>query len=309
VERAECEIVNDAQDNRCIRCIYLLWEINMKFRNGVIILFILLLASCNKDIIKRFINDFNENLTNEEAVKQSEIYWAIDFKDVEKVREYLEEGYDPNKSRGEQGFRDSTPLNIIAKSFYDTYVRMVSEKEIPDPTPDIIIFNLLVNAGADVNNRPYIWCRVDAWNNYYLESMYNRKTLLRVGREPNSIEEIEEFNNEKIIEPIYFINDANRLIKAFLEAGADPDMRGHPYPYSREAGRSITAKEADKYFAKGTRPINEAIKKGIRWESQVDLLLQYTTLDKDSLKAAKKSKDPATIEKINKLWKEQNSFN
>jgi hypothetical protein len=44
----------------------------------------------------------------------------------------------------------------------------------------------------------------------------------------------------------------------------------------------------------------------MRWESQVDLLLQYTTLDKDSLKAAKQSKDKAMIEKITKLWNEQN---
>ena len=68
----------------------------------------------------------------------------------------------------------------------------------------------------------------------------------------------------------------------------------------------MTLIEAEKYFAKGTRPINEAIKKGMRWENQVDLLLQYTTLDKDSLKAAKQSKDKAMIEKITRLWNEQN---
>jgi len=69
----------------------------------------------------------------------------------------------------------------------------------------------------------------------------------------------------------------------------------------------MTEEEANEYHAKGTRPINEAIKKGMRWESQVDLLLQYTTLDEDSLEAAKESKEPAMIEKINKLWNEQNA--
>jgi len=132
--------------------------------------------------------------------------------------------------------------------------------------------------------------------------------LGRTAQEPKTTEEMEEYENEKIIEPIYFVNDANRVIEAFLKAGADPDKRGHPYPYTKEANwEKITDEEADEYFAKGTRPINEAIKKGIRWESQVDLLLQYTALDEDSLEAAEESKDPAMIEKITKLWKEQNA--
>jgi hypothetical protein len=98
------------------------------------------------------------------------------------------------------------------------------------------------------------------------------------------------------------------VLEAFLKAGADPDKRGHPYPYSYEAMRNrITDEEADEYFAQGTRPINEAIKKGIRWERQVDLLLQYTVLDEDSLIAARESRDPAMIEKITKLWDEQNA--
>ena len=32
-----------------------------------------------------------------------------------------------------------------------------------------------------------------------------------------------------------FMSDANRLIEAFLKAGADPDKLGHPYPFSYEA--------------------------------------------------------------------------
>ena len=249
-----------------------------------------------------------EEMSNEEIVRQVDLGWAVLVENVGKVEQYLKEGYDPNKSRGEQGYRDRTPLNFVAKSFYDTYARITSGEEIPNPPPDVAILNLLVNAGADVNNRPYIWCRVNTWNNWEINYIKEKKILSRLGRPPKTQKEIEEFNNEKIIEPIYFVNDANRVIEAFLKAGADPDMRGHPYPYTLEARRArITEEEANEYHVKGTRPINEAIKKGMRWESQVDLLLQYTTLDEDSLEAAKESKDPAMIEKINKLWKEQNA--
>jgi hypothetical protein len=101
-------------------------------------------------------------------------------------------------------------------------------------------------------------------------------------------------------------NDANRVLAALLEAGADPDKLGHPFPfgYDRKLPR-FTDEKANKYFANGTRAINEAIKKGIFWESQVDILLQYTNLDEDSLIAAKESGDSAMIEKITKLWEEQ----
>ena len=249
-----------------------------------------------------------EEISNEEIVKQVDLGWVVTVRNVGKVEQYLKEGYDPNKSRGEQGYKDTTPLNIITHSFYNTYARITSGEEIPNPPPDVAILNLLVKEGADINFRPYIWYRIYEWDNWSINYIKERKNLSRLGRPPKTQEEIEEFNNEKIIEPIYFVNDANRVIEAFLKAGADPDMRGHPYPYSREAGRTrITEEEANEYHAKGTRPINEAIKKGIRWESQVDLLLQYTTLDEDSLEAAKESKDPAMIEKINKLWKEQNA--
>jgi hypothetical protein len=249
-----------------------------------------------------------EKLTFEEASRQVDLWWAINVEDVDKVKQYLEEGYDPNKSRGEQGYRDSNPLNIIVEDFFDTYARVSSREKIPDPPPDVEMIRLLIEAGADVNRRPYIWRRVYTWNNFFLDYRAERKNLRRKGQPPETKEEIEEYNNEKIIEPIYFVNDTNRVIEAFLKAGADPDKRGHPYPYTNEAYHArITDEEADEYFAKGTRPINEAIKKGIRWESQVDLLLKYTTLDEDSLKAAKESKDPAMIEKITKLWKEQNA--
>jgi len=101
-----------------------------------------------------------DKLTFEEASRQMDLWWSVSVEDVEKVKQYLEEGYDPNKSRGEQGYRDRNPLNIIAKSFYDTYARLTSGKKIPDPPPDVEMIRMLVEAGADVSRRPYIWCRV-----------------------------------------------------------------------------------------------------------------------------------------------------
>jgi hypothetical protein len=98
----------------------------------------------------------------------------------------------------------------------------------------------------------------------------------------------------------------NRIIEAFLKAGADPDLPGHPYPFSYEAMKArITDEQAREYFSKGTRAINEAIAKGMAWESLVDLLLAYTQLDEESLKAAERSNDPAMVRKIQKLWQVQ----
>jgi hypothetical protein len=82
---------------------------------------------------------------------------------------------------------------------------------------------------------------------------------------------------------------------------------GHPIPYSKSREyRYISDEEANVFFAQGTRAINEAIKKGILWESQVDLLLEYTGLDEDSLTAAKESRDSEMIEKIRNLWENRN---
>jgi hypothetical protein len=259
------------------------------------------------------IRDESRNVSHEEAVRQVEMYKAIEvgishgnteYGWLDKVKQYLEEGYDPNRSDGEE-WSDNTSLHLVAKSNYGLWLSKQLGEEIPDPPPDIEIFQMLIDAGADVNQWPYIWCRVYRWD--FTPDIFSSKNLIRTGRPPATSEEMEELKRQ---EEEYFPNylkDVNRVLEAFLKAGADPDKRGHPYPYSLEAKRRwISDEEANEYFAKGTRPINEAIKKGMLYESQVDLLLQYTTLDKDSLKAAKQSKDKAMIEKITRLWNEQN---
>jgi hypothetical protein len=232
--------------------------------------------------------DKNDKLANE-------LYNAVYRKDIKAVKKVLERGADPNYCLGEAGWIDSNPLNVIAESFYDVYYRKRIEK-IADPIPDVAVLNILLEAGSDINRRPYIWDRVFLYDNVRIEGIRRQREVNNESTEPEAMQEQIDV----------FISDANRLIEAFLKAGADPDKLGHPYPFSYEAVKArIADEQANEYFARGTRAVNEAIEKGIAWESQVDLLLQYTKLDEKSLKAAERSNDPAMIEKINRLWEMQ----
>jgi hypothetical protein len=215
----------------------------------------------------------------------SYFYNAIYIMDIDLVSRCLEAGADPNKCRGENGWVDSNPLKVVTEGFYDTYdYRNQKPEVLTEPASDVAILKLLVDAGADINRLPYVWDRVYGWGNSIL-----------FGRKRDGVGQIDTF-----------INDANRVLAALLEAGADPDKLGHPYPFGYDKKLPyLTDKRAHKYFTKGTRAINEAIEKGIVWGSQVDLLLQYTKLDEESLKAAERSNDSAMIEKINKLWEMQ----
>jgi len=223
-----------------------------------------------------------------------ELYNAIQFFDTDKVFEIINKGGDPNYCKGEAGWVDSNPLAVL--SWYNTRNYFGVERKIPDPIPDIAILNILVNAGADINRRPYIWEIVYIANNDVFEGIIRDRKNNHVSIDEHDIYE----------EEMQFVNDVNRLLKGFLESNANPDKLGHPYPYSNNLSVVLLSdKRADKYFSKGTRAINIAIEKGILWESQVDLLLQYTKLDDESLKAAERSNDPAMVEKINNLWEIQ----
>jgi hypothetical protein len=269
------------------------------------ILLLIILASLTNCNLKRMLPnnrplDPYGNLSGDDRFKLVEMYWWVSAKQVDEVQELLEKGYDPNHCLGEEGWMVFTPLHVLARSHYTTYPRRMRGETIPDPAPDVAILQLLVEAGADINRWPYIWCRVSEWDNFFIEDILQKTTEFNADGTPRVTQE------EAEAEVVSFVDDVNRLLKAFLEAGADPDKLGHPYPYSYEGKMArINDEEAAAYFAEGTRAINEAIKKGMWWESQVDLLLQYTTLDEDSLKAAKESGDPAMVEKINKLWQEQ----
>jgi hypothetical protein len=231
---------------------------------------------------------------NTDKMEQREFYNAVYREQSENVQAYLDRGFNPNYCRGECGWGDSNPLAVVAEGFYDTYYRTLRGADIPDPTPDVATLQVLVAGGADVNRRPYIWDRVYMYTNKDLDSLW--KSVIRDGKPVGVEEDVKA----------YYIRDANRIIEAFLKAGADPDLPGHPYPFSYEAMKArITDEQAQEYFSKGTRAINEAIAKGMAWESQVDLLLAYTQLDEESLKAAERSNDPAMVRKIQKLWQAQ----
>jgi hypothetical protein len=219
------------------------------------------------------------------------LYYEIQHLNAERVLEVLSQGADPNYCKGEIGWIDSNPLSVLG--WYNTRSRFGLVKEMPDPTPDIAILNMLVANGADINRRPYIWDIIFIANNGIFERIeFNRRA------DNKSMDETDVKN-----EQYQFVSDVNRLLKGFLDAGANPDKLGHPYIHSNNIGvLFLTDKRAEAYFKNGTRAINVAIEKGIMWESQVDLLLQYTTLDEESLRAAERSGDPAMIEKINKLW-------
>ena len=269
-------------------------------RLSFFVLITVTLGACNFKLPEPWKDPLPE-LTREENNRRVDMGWSLRALNVEKIKQYLEEGYDPNHCFGEEGWMASTPLNMIARSHYTTYFRIQRGEAIPDPPPDVAILHMLVAAGADINRWPYVWHRVHADGNRSLEIALAKPATFHMGVPEATSEEAYE-------EAVSVVNDVNRVLEAFLELGADPDKLGHPMPYSYEAFlANMWDEDVEVYFAQGTRAINEAIKKGMWWESQVDLLLRYTKLDEDSLKAAEESGDPAMVEKINKLWKEQNS--
>jgi hypothetical protein len=281
---------------------------------SIVLLF--LCVSCSKDnaeedkmplnvkITRSILSPFRQHVGPQISSEQQE--WARTlYKDassssypdyVKELESLLKKGIDPNYCLGDCDWIDSNPLDVIVQDFYNSYRQRKFGEKLPTPAPDITIINLLVKAGADINRRPYIWRRIHIYNNTDIDRIPHNRKIREESLDPKSIHE----------ETVSFVNDANRLLKAFIDAGANPDMKGHPFPYSYIIGKDKMNDEiARSYFEKGTRPVNEAIAKGIVWESQVDLLLKYVKLDEDSLEAAKKSGDPKMIAKINRLWETQ----
>lgn len=262
-------------------------------KTACVIIFVFL-VSCNN-----IVNKEESSVVNPvKLFVARQLYTSIYRYDESSVKRLLKWG-DPNFCKGDYGWVDSTPLFAITDTFYKKSTRILTDSYV-EPEPDLNIFMLLINAGADFDAMPYIWYRVFNWNNDRLDSSIRSRKQTNLSMNPEDVKE----------HLLLDVNDANRILRGFLEAGADPDMLGHPYPFSLEAIHAkITDEKAKEYFKKGSRAINVAIEKGIIWESQVDLLLEYTTLDEESLLAAERSKDPEMIEKINKLWDEQNKNN
>jgi hypothetical protein len=252
------------------------------------------------------------------------------------MQELLEAGADPDFCIGDTGWFDGNPLTIITFHYLIIAHYRVSywgDLENDEDYPEIRALRLLLSYGADIHRRPYVWFRVQEYGNEFVnndlgihywavaksvlpppDDLYDPVTgktnveLYQKHRQElwelaDRLEAEDSGRDERFKQ---YVDAFNRTLKVLLEEGADPDQKGHPYPFTLDAWREgITDNRANRYFAKGTRAINEAIVKGMRWESQVDLLLQYTKLDEESLQAAKRSNDPKMVEKIEALWKKQ----
>ncbi|MCL2129142.1 MAG: hypothetical protein FWH35_02180 [Treponema sp.] len=230
------------------------------------------------------------------------LYNAVCSNSVTLVKEAFDLGAVPDYCKGDAGWYDSNPLGVLIQNLLDSYydfgeLTLYAHDDHRDLViSNIGVLNLLLSHGADIHRRPYIWHIVFLWGNDRI------KDIKATGDEFGHTRTEDEINRHINI----FIRDTNILLENYVNNGADPDMLGHPYPFSYEAIRTrITDEQANEYFAQGTRAINIAIEKGIVWESQVDLLLKYTNLDEESLKAAERSSDSAMVEKIQKLWNEQ----
>ena len=205
------------------------------------------------------------------------------------VKDFLDAGFDPNYCLSfAAGWQYKNPLMLFnTAAGYSTYYHQ--ENLI---YPDVTVFNELIKFGADVNRYPYVWACVFFHDNRY---------IYRVKKEYKNNETTEQEMNQKISAHII---DSNRVLKLFLDAGADVNRKGNSLPFDKKYCTKITEKEIQRMFnsPEATSPLYEAIKKGIQWESQVDLLLEYgAQLDESCKKAAQESGDTAMIEKINKL--------
>ena len=203
------------------------------------------------------------------------------------VKDYLAAGLDPDYClKMYDGWQFRNPLMLFCSDFL---LLSYYEKDYILPNYDVEVFNQLINAGADINKYPYIWANVYLHND----------DMIRIFKRDHENSE----NDVETFIPCY-ISDCNRSLKMFLEAGADVNRKGSPVPFEKNICEKISEAKIQEYFNSpdSTSPIYEAIKKGMVWESQVDLLLKYgAILDESCLAAAKLSGDEAMIKKVKTL--------
>ena len=206
------------------------------------------------------------------------------------VKDYLAYGMDPNYClKMYDGWQYRNPLmlfcaDFLNKSYYEeNHIVFNYEADV---------FNQLIEAGADINKYPYIWAQV------YLQ---NDKQITIFEKNHNQPKE-----NVAIFTSCY-VSDCNRVLKLFLDAGADVNRKGNPVPFEEGVCETISEEKIQDYFTspEATTPLYEAIKKGSKWESQVDLLLEYgAALDESCMEAARLSGDDAMIEKVEGLMRQ-----
>ncbi len=205
------------------------------------------------------------------------------------VKDYLAHGMNPNYClKMYDGWQYRNPLmlfcaDFLNKSYYkENHIVLNHETDV---------FNQLIESGADINKYPYIWAQV------YLQNDKQITIFEKNYHEPKE--------NVDIFASCY-VSDCNRVLKLFLDAGANVDKKGSPVPFEEDVCERISEKELQEYFNSpdATTPLYEAIRKGMIWESQVDLLLEYgATLDESCLEAARLSGDDAMVEKMERLMK------
>ena len=260
-------------------------------------IFLLLFTSCitekSQERYYETMNKYEElDITNPiSKLTKEDYYKALLTHNVEKTRVFLDAGYDPNRCVVLIGnWEEYNPLLVVVSNRFSCWDVNTNTRKDLETYDDVELINLLAEYGADVNLLPYIWKRVYVDSNDFIKS--------RTEHFP------EDIAAEKTL---CLIEDSNRVIKALLDNGADPNYKGHPAPFDEDNYFyyiSMTVKKARRKFKskKATTPLYEAIKKGMRWESQVDLLIENGALvDKSCLEAAKLSGDDQMIKKIERI--------
>lgn len=228
-----------------------------------------------------------DNISNEQRKQARAFYNAIVRYEwePEKVKEMLAAGADPNYCYGECGWVQNNPLMLLSEMSFSSYYFEKKHGYVPDITPDVALLDDLLSYGADIHKYPYVWAIVYRNGNGYIRDLEKQET-----------KDVAKVKIESTIA------DTDRILRAFLEKGANVNKRGDPYPFSGDSPDNMSDEVLNMYFNKGSTPLYEAIKKGMRWESEIDLLLKYgATVDESCLEAAKLSGEEAMVEKIQKL--------
>ena len=229
-----------------------------------------------------------DNISNEQRKQARAFYRALRRYEwePEKVKEMLAAGADPNYCYGECGWVQNNPLMLLSEMSFSSYYFKEKYGYVPDITPDVALLDDLLSYGADIHKYPYVWAIVYRNGNGYIRDLEKQET-----------KDVAKVKIESTIA------DTDRILRAFLEKGADVNKRGDPYPFSGDSPDNMSDEVLNMYFNKGSTPLYEAIKKGMRWESEIDLLLKYgAIIDESCLEAAKLSGEEAMVEKIQKLF-------